>query len=139
MQTTATAAATQEPQHARKALGTFIHTPRPPLVPKEAKNAFQRRFQPEDEYGHHKPVTPTAKDARSMLAAIEVYRGSDNDFAELRARFGNWANAAIEIPLKPAELRDLAERLIDAAHDIETNPAKAFVPATAAATAQAAA
>ncbi len=98
----------------------FIHYPRPANTPTAAKYSQQRRYGvPRSEYGiglQHDKNEPQ----RNTLV---VFRDGHEDVAELTIEMGLSTRACITVRLTPDELRDLATRLIDAAHDIETLPA----------------
>lgn len=107
----------------------FTHTPRPALVPSDANHAWQRR------YGAGAPVLdyslqPAAREARAMEASLEVFRDGGSDLAEVRVALGIFTGAQITVRLSADELRDLAVRLIDAAHDIDTLPAAVLARTT---------
>lgn len=107
----------------------FTHTPRPALVPPESSYAWQRR------YGAGATVRdcslqPAAPEARAMEAALEVFRDGGSDLAEVRVALGIYTGAQITVRLSADELRDLAMRLIDAAHDIDTLPAAVLARTT---------
>jgi hypothetical protein len=63
----------------------------------------------------------------TMLA---VYRDAKRQVAELEINVASIAR--IDIELTPTKLRELAARLLDAAHDIEANPAAMLMLAQAA-------
>jgi hypothetical protein len=102
----------------------FKHTPRAALVPRDARHSNQRRFGPAKNCDADHPtdlVGSGACDAEPSRVDVEVYREARRQAAELRLElFGAFSARVL---LTPAQLYDLAERLIDAAHDIETNPA----------------
>lgn len=54
---------------------------------------------------------------------IRVYRYAEHAHAELSLHFA--PHGTIAVALDALELRDLAQRLLDAAHDIDANPAGA--------------
>lgn len=103
----------------------FIHAPRPALVPQEPDHYWQRRFGAGDMPGDYRQPA-TECEAALLIAQFEVFRDGEYDLAEVRARLGIRTTAEVTIRLHPAELRDLAARLIDAAHDIELYPAAAL-------------
>ncbi|WP_428001819.1 hypothetical protein [Acidovorax sp.] len=93
----------------------FVHVPRPPEVNKDHPD--QRYFGRNDYGGYGMPVQADP-DSR-----IRAHRFASDSVAHLRMFTGHRAGLSAEItaPLKPAELRELAQVLLDAAHDIETN------------------
>lgn len=103
---------------------TFTHTPRPPCVCK-GQYANQRRFGPPGEISneHPQPLTHSG-------TTLGVYRDAKRQVAELEINVASIASIGIE--LSPTKLRELAARLIDAAHDIEANPAAMLMLAQAA-------
>lgn len=105
------------PQHP-----TFTHTPRPAITPADARHAWQRRFGASDKSLGYK-LKPAGREAASMNAELEVFRDASCDLAEVRIALGLFTAAQITARLTADELRDLAARLIDAAHDIDTLPA----------------
>lgn len=108
--------------------GTFTHAPRPAIVPTEAKHAWQRRFGPGATVGDYK-INPADREARAMRCELKVFRDGNCDIAEVRISLGLYTTAQITARLSPTELRELAARLIDAAHDIEALPADALARA----------
>jgi hypothetical protein len=90
---------------------TFTHTPRPAIVPANPEYGDQRRYGSGDCALSYK------------LYQLEVIRYGDSDLAEVIVKIGYHTGATIRAELNADELRDLAARLIDAAHDIETFPA----------------
>lgn len=104
-------------------MSTFTHTPRPPCVCK-GQYANQRRFGPPGEVSnaHPKPLTHGE-------TTLGVYRDAKRQVAELEINVASIAKIGIE--LTPTKLRELAARLLDAAHDIETNPAAKLMEAQA--------
>lgn len=98
----------------------FIHTPRLAIVPTDAKYAQQRRYgAPTGAYGIHLQHDKKEPQRNTLV----VFRDGHEDVAELTIEMGLSTRACITVRLTPDELRDLAARLIDAAHDIETLPA----------------
>ena len=104
-------------------MSTFTHTPRPPCVCK-GQYADQRRFGPPSEIssGHPQPLTHGE-------TTLGVYRDAKRQVAELEINVASIARIGIE--LTPTKLRELAARLLDAAHDIEANPAAKLMEAQA--------
>lgn len=99
---------------------TFTHSPRPAIVPTEAKYSQLRRYGvPADAHGMHLQHDKE----EPWWSALVVFRDGRQDVAELTIEIGLRTRASITARLTPDELRELAARLIDAAHDIETLPA----------------
>lgn len=105
-------------QLASEGSSTFVHAPRPAWVPSEAENAWQRSFGT-DNYSAICGLQ--LRDAESGRMSISVLRSAKKEVARLEIALG--ATCHVRALLDPAELRDLAARLIDAAHDIEAHPA----------------
>lgn len=105
-------------------MSTFTHTPRPPCVCK-GQYADQRRFGPPSEIssGHPQPLAHGE-------TTLGVYRDAKRQVAALEINVASIARIGIE--LTPTKLRELAARLLDAAHDIEANPAAKLMEAQAA-------
>lgn len=110
----------------------FVHAPRAPSSATEPEHSWQRRFGPNDGPLHYK-LTLCDREASRMDACVEVFRSATESTAELTLRFGIATSCETTASMTPAELRDLAERLIDAAHDIDAHPAAKAGAATAAA------
>lgn len=86
-----------------------IHHPRPAIIATAEGCGNQRRF------GAEMPLRVSGG------TAAEVLRFADDNVARLKLEYGvAWCATAVATPV---ELRELAARLIDAAHDIETFPA----------------
>jgi len=99
--------------------GDFTHTPRPARTG-SGNHAWQRRFTTDDSSYNSK----CRHDASELhYCATAVWRDAKQDVAELEITLGLHTSASMTVRLTPAELRDLAARLLDAAHDIETLPA----------------
>ena len=105
-------------------MSTFTHTPRPPCVCK-GQYANQRRFGPPGKVSNEHPQPLTHGET-----TLGVYRDAKRQVAELEIDVASIASIGIE--LTPTKLRELAARLVDAAHDIETNPAAKLMEAQAA-------
>ncbi|HRM66901.1 MAG TPA: hypothetical protein PLB24_07830 [Comamonas denitrificans] len=105
-------------------MSTFTHTPRPPCVCK-GQYANQRRFGPPGEVSNEHPQPLTHGET-----TLGVYRDAKRQVAELEINVASIACIGIE--LTPTKLRELAARLLDAAHDIEANPAAMLMLAQAA-------
>ena len=105
-------------------MSTFTHTPRPPCVCK-GQYANQRRFGPPGKVSNEHPQPLTHGET-----TLGVYRDAKRQVAELEINVASIAS--IDIELTPTKLRELAARLLDAAHDIEANPAAKLMDALAA-------
>ena len=105
-------------------MSTFTHTPRPPCVCK-GQYANQRRFGPPGKVSNEHPQPLTHGET-----TLGVYRDAKRQVAELEINVASIASIGIE--LTPTKLRELAARLLDAAHDIEANPAAMLMLAQAA-------
>lgn len=108
----------------------FIHIPRPADVPSEPQYANQRYFK--GRAGQNRSLYASGVHIAELSSTtVDVYRHGPDDCAmltiEVEQHHGKAATTTAN--LKPAELRDLAQRLLDAAHDIETHPAPTLVAA----------
>lgn len=114
MQTTAAPASQQQ----------ATHTYRPHVtISDNHTHAWQRR------YGENRgdwELNARHDDRQVAHCTLAVFRDSGEDVAELRVQVGLFTTANMAVRLAPAELRNLAARALDAAHDIETNPAAAL-------------
>lgn len=106
---------------------TNPYTPRPAHTPDRAEHSFQRRYGPDSHSAHGLNLSAE----RESRPEVTVYRDGTTDLAELQVGLGLWCTAKIEVQMTPSELRELAARLLDAAHDIETLPAAVLTKATA--------
>ena len=97
--------------------GTSTHTARPAQV-SEGEYSNQRRFGPSSSASFGLKLA-----ADGGQCSADVYRDSNEDVAELTLHIGLMTSAEFTARLTPTELRELAARLLDAAHDIETLPA----------------
>jgi hypothetical protein len=115
-----------EKQQAGKSGETFVHTPRAPKVPEGDAHNWQRWFVGADD-----GRDVYASESRYGSGYAQVFRDARTDVAEVTVavRVGPTRFTA-EIDFGPAGLRDLAHRLLDAAHDIETHPAAALATST---------
>ena len=99
----------------RGRVAAFTHEPKAPEVPEtRPKQRYFISTKVFDDY-----------DARWIGGIVCVYRNAARDVADvdLRCNTGR-VDLQASARLTPAELRELAGRLLDAAHDIETQPAK---------------
>lgn len=101
---------------------TFTHTPRPPHV-SAAPHHLQRRFGPPHRDPNRFPESVIPKTGKESHARLSVFRSGGEDAAELEFAMGLGTQIRLEVCMTPNELRELAARLLDAAHDIEANPA----------------
>lgn len=97
--------------------GTSTHTARPAQV-LIGEHRNQRRFGPSELAAFNLKL-----ESDGGKCTAQVYRDSADDVAELSLRLGLWTEARFTARLTPTEPRELAARLLDAAHDIETLPA----------------
>lgn len=101
-------------------MNTFTHTPRPAITTDTPGCEWQRRFgNAAETLGYE--LTPSTD--KSTQVSIDLLRDAATDVTALRLNIGHRTYASMSARLTPAELRELAARLIDAAHDIETLPA----------------
>lgn len=118
---------TTDTHRAAIAIG-FTHHPRPPILQDEERYAWQRRFGDASHVSGYK-LDPTTDAAQSP--SIKVMRDAETDVAMLDLEIGLWTCARTTVRLTTAELRELAARLLDAAHDIETFPAAVLMESAA--------
>jgi hypothetical protein len=87
---------------------TFTHEPREPKLPADPAHHKQRYFC-------------GSTDERYVADVVRVFRFSNDTSAhvQMRTRFDK-SQAEMTAYLTAAELREFASRLLDAAHDIET-------------------
>ena len=113
---------------------TFTHTIRPAVTRNTGLNYRA--------YGAESPYSPgyvnsIMESVRDMTASAYVRREAESDMAELRlvSRFMPTDGCPLEGPsesltimrMSTRSLRELACALLDAAHDIETNPARTLL------------
>jgi hypothetical protein len=113
----------------------FTHTPRAPWSPEDSTCAYQRYFISESDGPLNYEARGAQKNATVHTeATIRVYRASMRDHAEvaMRLMLGRH-DAQLACHFTAPELREIAQRLLDAAHDIETHPAAVLMAATRAA------
>lgn len=106
---------------------TTTHTYRPAISPAEAPHSYQRRYGPNATTCYGLEATTDSE----YRPSITVFRDSSEDVAELKLDLGLWSSVHAKVRLTPAELREVAARLLDAAHDIETLPAAVLTQAAA--------
>lgn len=109
--------------------GNFVHIPFPPYISPETKYADQRYFSRNGK-PQSKLQIGISLDTFGAWHSTEagVYRNACEDTAELSLT-NHTTHCRFEsmVSLGPTELRELASRLLDAAHDLEINPAKKLV------------
>lgn len=108
-------------------MNVTTYTPRPAHTPDKAEHRYQRRYGT-DSHGTHGLRLSAERESRPE---VTVYRDGTTDLAELQVDLGLWCNARIQVQMTPVELRELAARLLDAAHDIESLPAAVLAQAAA--------
>jgi len=108
---------------------TFTHTYRPAHV-SEGQYSYQRRFgEPKTGRPALFPL-PQTNNPRCHVdghAEVSVYRDAEYDEAEVTIKIGIATSAKVTAALGADKLRELARALLDAAHDIETNPARTLL------------
>jgi len=118
---------TPTPVHTRaqpRPEGSFAHTPRPAQVA-HAPYSHQRRYGADLQAAYGLHLRHDRKDP--CRCEVEVFRNAHDDVAELKLSLGLDTRANITVRMTPAELRELAARALDAAHDIEAHPAAALM------------
>lgn len=121
---------TQQPAAASADVGTRL----PPYVP-AAPHADQRYFNREER----RSLTPELYDgapnrARKQYGSVGVgvYRNAFFDHVEVSLQVSFDANdSKTTVNLNAKELREVAARLLDAAHDLEVNPTRTLVQVAA--------
>jgi hypothetical protein len=102
-----------------------------PYVPEQAIYRDQRTFSRGNE--NRSLSLSTAKktneyDYISTSSEVSVMRWADKDVAQLTSSLSiNRSDCQITLHCTAAELRDIAYRLLDAAHDLEDNPSRALL------------
>lgn len=97
--------------------GPWTHTPRRPREPQPG-HEDQHWFDSARNYIVSTALTPYSDDG------ARVMRWATRDVANLRLNVETGTmSAELSMDLTPAALRELAQRLLDAAHDIDTHPA----------------
>lgn len=102
-------------------MNAFVHTPCAPKVA-EAPHSDHRRFNGQADT----PFIQPSWESRNLThESLRVFRFEDQDQAKLSFEITtNQTSFSTSVGLTAAELRDLAQRLLDAAHDIDVNPAQ---------------
>ena len=116
------------------------YQPKPPEVSLEPIYADQRYFTHGSSRTQHNKTLKSALIDRSNPfadpgysdASVEVYRNGKSDTVELRREVNtNWNSSETRVQCTADELRDIAYRLLDAAHDLEGNPARMLMQVAA--------
>jgi len=105
---------------------------RPAHVAREPEYAYQRRFGSDstDAFRGSKSADKRSdEEFAPAMGTATVYRDGTTDLAELQIDMGLHTCARFILRLDTAQLRDLSARLLDAAHDIEANPAAVLAQA----------
>lgn len=106
--------------HHESAAPQYVHQPRAPWVPEEAKYQHQRSFTHGDEN--------LAVRLADYTTSVKVFRWADVDYVRLILATNNKYNTTeTVVHLTAEELREIAARLLDAAHDLETLPARVLM------------
>jgi hypothetical protein len=103
-------------------MNAFVHTPCPPKV-SETPHSNHQRFTGLSDTSW---IRPSQESQKLLDESLHVTRFKDEDQARLHFQITtNQTLFSTSVGLTAAELRDLAQRLLDAAHDIDANPAQA--------------
>ena len=123
MSTVPTLVAPARPAITERGATVFTHEPRPAHSPTSEPAAWQRRYGANRDSAYE-----GVESLDNGMAVVEVFRDSGKNEAELRVVLnpGTGSNMHIKALLSATALRELARRLIDAAHDIEAHPADRF-------------
>lgn len=98
----------------------FVHQPHAPWVPEEAQHKEQRSFS----RGHENRGVHLA----DHDASVRVFRWADSDHARLIIETRSKCSTTETMArCTAAELREIAARLLDAAHDLDTYPASVLM------------
>lgn len=99
----------------------LAHSPVPPTVPPA---------HPDQRYFHGRDGTRHV-DAEKYTASALVYRNGGKDLAEITVSVRTARSGVqVDLELNPDQLRELAQRLLDAAHDIDAHPAEVLKKAS---------
>lgn len=109
----------------------FVHQPIAPWVPEEAAHNKQRSFS----RGHENRSVeldcarkPNDWGMVTASAEVNVFRWADANTAELSLRVGaNRSDCTATVMCNAVELREIAARLLDAAHDLEAFPSNVLM------------
>lgn len=100
----------------------FVHAPRPTFVPNAPQSAWQRTFGTD----HHSAVCGLRLSAEVIDGTLaSVLRPAHENRAWLEISLGS--ACTVKAMMTPSDLRELAARMVDAAHDIEAHPASTLV------------
>lgn len=105
---------------------------RPAHVAREPEFTYQRRFGSDssDAFRGSKSADKRSdEEFAPAMGTATVYRDGSTDLAELQIDMGLHTCARVILRLDTTQLRDLSARLLDAAHDIEANPAAVLAQA----------
>jgi hypothetical protein len=105
---------------------------RPAHVAREPEYAYQRRFGSDSNdafRGSKSADNRSNEEFAPAMGTATVYRDGTTDLAELQVDIGLHTCARLILRLDTSQLRDLSARLLDAAHDIEANPAAVLAQA----------
>src|SRR5574337_1039050 len=121
-----TAAPADTVQESNVAAIPFTHRPRPAIADATGPHAWQRRYG-EGRWAAIEGVKTAEPLGGDRESTVSLFRDGRGDVAQLRVAFGRarGSHGDIAFTLDAAGLRELARCLIDAAHDIDANPARA--------------
>lgn len=104
--------------------GQTIHVPIQPHIPSETRHAAQRYYA-RNAYptAHSMELAPHHRSGHDWSCIdLTVWRHAPDSFARLEiAQENRLSKSETRVNLDVTELRELAARLLDAAHDLETN------------------
>lgn len=93
-----------------------------------APHQWQRYFVGNEAWHSHR-VTPNGEHA----GGVQVFRDAKQDVASLSLNaYSGSFDFSVAASFSPAALREIAARLLDAAHDIEQRPASSYLAREAA-------
>lgn len=116
------------------------YSPKPPEVSPDATYSDQRYFTHGSRRAQHNRSLKSSQSDRSNPfgdrgysdASVEVYRHASADTVELRLEVNtNWNKTETTVLCNAEDLRDIAYRLLDAAHDLEVNPSRKLMQVAA--------
>lgn len=119
----------------------FVHVPYPPYVHESAEYSDQRYFSRNNSNfalktkGGMKPEGTWSRGGEYFRteSEVDVYRNAKDDTVDLRIEQAVGNNrATVSIACTAAELREIANRLLDAAHDLDTLPSRVLAQGGAA-------
>jgi hypothetical protein len=114
---------------ASPALEVPAYAPVAPFVPDDAAHSDQRYYTRGGTTesvrlasGKNKLLLSHGRSLSDVRAS--VFRNAEDDTAEVRIEINtNWNQSESRIQASASELREIAYRMLDAAHDLEVNPA----------------